>query len=238
MTRFAILIVGVGAAAPAAARADTVDELPCCTVADGHTPCAEDKNDVVGYRRCTTYGMWGASLLEPYMFIDLGANLRHFGASQRPQPVARASTPGTTDSSSSGGSRALMFDERVGVQLGHGLFLAFDFEFGDMAASQNPGPNERVFAVDGLVSLGLRGSTGPLSLQAEVAGGAMQSSYANQPELMTDPMLEGRGRVDWWLTPWLTIGGAAGASFIQRGDWMVGLYVGFHTWSYAGDHAQ
>jgi hypothetical protein len=61
------------------------------------------------------------------------------------------------------------------------------------------------------------------------------SSYPTQADMKTDGLLEARARVDVWLAPWFTIGGSVGASLIEEGSWMAGLYLGFHTWAYAGD---
>jgi hypothetical protein len=231
-TRNAIFLASVVAASPASAWADRYDGMPCCTLDDDRPPCATDSTDVVGYRRCTPYGAWGSNLREPEVFMDIGMNVRHFAQAGGPLVVARRTEPITATERS---DEAVMFDERIGVEMGRVLYLAFDFEFGDFASHDSQRASDRMLLVDGLVSLGLHGSIGPLLLRGEVAGGVMESTSVTQTDSSTDGVLEGRGRVDLWVTPWFTVGGTVGASLIHQGDWMAGLYVGFHTWSYAGD---
>src|SRR5206468_1314237 len=92
-----------------------------------------DSSDVVDYRQCPGYGTWGLNLLEPYVWIDFGLNRRHF-ASAGPTALARTTT-GTSGSTPGAintyGDDALTFDERLGVGLTRGIYLAFDFELGN-----------------------------------------------------------------------------------------------------------
>lgn len=194
-------------------------------------PCPEGESEVVGYRRCTRYGAWGTNLLDPDMFVQVGMNIRHF-ASHAPSSAARSTSP---VAGGAGGDDALMFDERIGYPITRGLFIAFDFELGNFANPDSKRTNDRDFVLDGLFSLGARGGLGPFSLGAELAGGVMQSSFPRSPNEQTDAVVEARGRAELWLAPWFTVGGAIGASLIDRGDWMAGVYLGVHTWAYAGD---
>lgn len=212
----------------ATAHADGFDTGP------QEPPCRADPDQVVGFRDCPAYGMWGRNLLEPYTFVDIGLNFRHFvPRSTAPHALARSTMPPAMSSDGRGDS-ALMFDQRLGVAFAHSLYTSFEFELGNFA---NPGTraDELDFVLDALVSVGARGRIGPLALAAELAGGVMQSSYIGDENERIQAVLEPRGRVDLWLAPWFTIGGVVGASLIDRGDWMAGFYVGFHTWSYAGD---
>jgi len=244
-TRIAHLVAGVLVAASAhVAQAEDDDDtdvatestptwstdMDLCCVNHEHPPCPDGESEVVGYRRCTRYGAWGSNLLDPDMFVQVGMNIRHFAA-HAPMSAARSTMPGTT----ARGDDALLFDERIGYPLSRGLFMAFDFELGNFANPDSKHSNDRDFVLDGLISLGARGGLGPFSLGAEIAGGVMQSSFPRQANEQTDGLLEARGRAELWLAPWFTVGGAIGASLIDRGDWMAGVYLGVHTWAYAGD---
>jgi hypothetical protein len=209
------------------------DVAPTWATADlDHPPCLENETEVVGYRRCTRYGSWGANLLDPDMFVQVGMNIRHFTGGA---PLAAARTTSPVRMPTDTGNDALMFDERIGYPLSTGIYLAFDFELGNFANSESNKANDRDFVLDGLLSLGARGGLGPFSLGAELAGGVMQSSFPRQTNEETDGIIEARGRAELWLAPWFTVGGAVGASLLDRGDWMAGLYLGVHTWAYAGD---
>ena len=207
-------------------------DLDACCVTSEHPPCVESESEVVGYRKCERYGSWGSNLLDPDMFVQVGMNMRHFAGTA---PMSSARTIGSPEKPATGGDDALMFDERIGYPLSQAFYLAFDFELGNFANSESKQTNDRDFVLDGLLSFGMRGGLGPFSLGAEVAGGVMQSSFPKQPSEQTDAIFEARGRAELWLAPWFTVGGAIGASLIDRGDWMAGLYLGVHTWAYAGD---
>jgi hypothetical protein len=241
-SRIASLFAVSATAFAVSARAEPVSEgLPCCTNENDRSPCATDSSDVVGYRHCTPYGAWGANLRDPEVFMELGTNMRHFASSAGPLSVARISTPSTSTSVASSTTHsnagpAWMFDERMGVHLNRVIYFAFDFEFGDFAGTNSPALDERVIIVDGMLSAGAHVGVGPFALRGEVAGGLMESALVSQTDMSLDPMLEARGRVDLWLSPWFTVGGVGGASLIHSGEWMAGLYIGFHTWAYAGQH--
>jgi hypothetical protein len=208
-------------------------DIDTCCVTREHPPCVDEESTVVGYRQCTRYGAWGSNLLDPDMFVQVGMNMRHF-TSSAPTAASRTAT-GTPERPRGGGDDALMFDERIGYPLTTGTYLAFDFELGNFANPESKRTDDRDFVLDGLLSLGARGGLGPFSVGAELAGGVMQSSFPKQPNEQTDAIFEARGRAELWLAPWFTVGAAIGASLIDRGDWMAGLYLGVHTWAYAGD---
>ncbi len=239
-TRIVCLVAGVLAVQPALVRADgdmhDVDQATCYEVGDNSPPCVADGTDVVGYRHCPWYGAWGSNLLDPYLFVDLGMNVRHFAPRGGMRPIsARTTMPPGSGITNSAGDDALTFDERIGYGITHGLYMAIDFELGNFADSQSTRAGQRDVVLDGLASLGIRGGLGPVALSVELSGGAMVSSYPSQNDVTTDPLLEAHARADLWLAPWFSVGGMIGASLIDRGDWVGGLYLGFHTWAYAGD---
>ena len=134
-------------------------------------PCIEDGTDVVGYRQCPRYGRWGENLLEPEVFVQVGMTFRHFAASPKPG-AARTTNPGHTKNPA--GNTAWLFDERIGTPIAGALYTAFDFELGNFDPERT---DDRGFVVDGMVSLGLHGSIGAITLAGEVAGGVMRSSF-------------------------------------------------------------
>lgn len=230
--RSALVLAGAMAAVPTIGHADDFESYACCASSDDHAPCLVEKTDVVGYRDCPGYGAWGNNLRDTYVFLDVGVTMRHYAWRGDVNGAARSTSP--VSSANEGVDEAFLFDERVGFLLTHGLYTALDFELGDISDSRPTNPGAHAIVVDGLVSLGLRGGLGPFVLRGELAGGVMAASSTTR-DLPTEGMLEARGRVDLWLSPWVTIGGAAGASLIRQGDWLVGLYIGFHTWSFGGD---
>jgi hypothetical protein len=178
-------------------------------------------------------------LLDPYVFVEVGMNARHFGPNDGgltlPHSgiaIARAAS-GTVQAS--GDNTALTFDERIGYGLTHFMYAALDFELGNFGELDTTHPNQRDLVVDGLASLGLRGGLGPIALAVEISGGAMEYSYPTDRDVKVAGMLEARGHVDLWLAPWCTLGGLIGTSLIHDGDWMAGVYIGLHSWAFAGD---
>jgi len=240
-TRIAFLVTSILATMPVpAAFADDSDseDLPCCPAGDDGRPCYVDDNDVVGYRRCDRYGAWGRNLLDPYVFFDLGMNERTFGSTATPPsvvPAARTVGPKPPTAGKGSTSTALLFDERMGFGLSRHLYGAVDFELGNFGNLDSLDTSTPDLVVDGLASLGLRGGLGPFALAAEVAGGVMEYTFAWERDGHVDGMLEARGRLDLWLSPWCSVGGVVGTSLIAQGDWMAGVYLGVHTWSYAGN---
>jgi hypothetical protein len=214
------------------ALADAPDDL---SSTDASHLCV-DGSDVVGYRQCPSYGTWGTNLLEPYVYIDFGLNRRHFNSTVRPTALARSTTVGTTPGAIDNyGDDALTFDERLGVGLTRGIYLAFDFELGNFDTFNKNQVNARDVVLDGLVAIGVRLPLGPLALSAELAGGGMAYSYQPDVDFRTTWLAEARGRAEVWLAPWFSVGAMLGTSLIQEGEWLGGIYLGFHTYAYAGD---
>jgi hypothetical protein len=197
-------------------------------------PCADD-SDVVGYRRCTPYGTWGLDLREPYAFVTAGINFRHLPALGA--PTGGRSPRGTTIGAapaSPGMSEAVTFSERLGFALPRTLYLAFDFELGNLTASGEPDTAPDIVLV-GAVALGLRGGLGPLGVSVELAAGGMAHSYAEDGDMRGAGLVEGRGRADLWLSPWFSVGGTLGTSLLDRELWLAGFHIGFHSHAFAGD---
>jgi hypothetical protein len=131
-------------------------------------------------------------------------------------------------------AEAVTFSERLGFALPQTLYLAFDFELGNLAASGEPSPAPDIVLV-GAVALGLRGGLGPLGVSVELAAGGMAHSYAEDGDMRGTGLVEGRGRADLWLTPWFSVGGTLGTSLLDREQWLAGFHIGFHSHAFAGD---
>ncbi|MDB4957405.1 MAG: hypothetical protein JWO36_4974 [Myxococcales bacterium] len=227
--RSAVLFTLALAAGARVTHAD--DDHPTRNPIPDVPPCI-DGTDVVGYERCSRYGSWGQNLLEPYMFVDLGMNVRHFAAASGPSGVAyRGTRPVTT----SGSQEAVTFDERLGVALSHALYLGLDFELGNFASLDESTSAAPDMLVAGLAAFGLRGGLGPIALAGEVAVGGMAYSFPSDKSLRTTELVEVRARGELWLSPWVTVGAQIGTSIVEKDQWIAGLYIGFHTYSYAGD---
>ena len=88
--------------------------------------------------------------------------------------------------------------------------------------------------------VGTRARAGIISAGAELALGMRSAELEDQwgTQLGTvdsmAPMVEGRGRIDLWLSPQLTIGGIAGIDLSQSRDVSAGLMLGFHWGNYDG----
>jgi hypothetical protein len=200
--------------------------------------CVDPNSDVVGYRACPQYGSWGENLLAPYVFVEIGANLWHFSGPGTSGPAATPrSTTSTSTSTSTAAmtnnieshSRMLTYDERVGVGIPLGFYIAFDFELGAYSDGTSPSSS-------GLIALASPGwhhrFFGRLTLAAELSGGVRAFSPNNAANLTTDGMFLARGRAQVWITPWFTIGGSAGVSLLRDGGWVTGVELGFHTRAY------
>lgn len=222
--------------APHVARADVaVDDDDEDTL----TPCRH--TGVIGHDGCR-FGTWGANLREPYLFVDFGLTLRHFAPVAMPIVAARIGGAATMSSGAvagggtgTGGSRdqTLEFDERLGVGIGHGLYLALDLELGNFMWSRGDDGRDVMLAASG--AFGLRIGLGPIALSAEIAGGGMAYSWPSSTSFATAPLVEARGRAELWISPWITIGAVGGTSVLRRDEYLVGGFVGFHTHAYAGD---
>lgn len=229
MRRLALLVLVASSSLVHADDADVViADRPLSDTSYSPPQCVDD-TDVVGYRKCPTYGVWGENLLAPYVFVDLGVNTWHFTTpGDAPSSTARSVSSASSSmmSPASNKSRMLTYDERVGVGMRYGLYVAFDFELGAFASQ--PATSSGLLA---LVSAGIEHRLGPITLGAEVTGGVLAYSPANSTALDSERVLEGRARGDFWLTPWLTLSGVVGTSLISDG-WMAGAAFGFHTHAY------
>ena len=139
------------------------------------------------------------------------------------------------------------------VPLRHNLYLGAELDAGHLTGDiatpavfrttgGEMGPTSAVQGTFGAVRvvLGMRGRAGIISAGAELAAGFHRAELqdANGLEVAvveaTSTMIEGRGRLDLWLTPKLTIGGIAAVDLGQPRDVSAGLMLGFHFGDYDG----
>jgi hypothetical protein len=152
---------------------------------------------------------------DPYVFDAVGVELWHFAAPS-PASVAR-----TTASPAAAGRRIAAYEERIGVGMSDGPYVAFDFGLGAFAAEP-----ETFSATFVLASSGMQYRLGPVSVAAELtAGAAVSSEIAG---VHTALVLDPRGRVGVAISPVLAIDGVAGASLVGDG-WMAGIAVEIHS---------
>jgi hypothetical protein len=92
--------------------------------------------------------------------------------------------------------------------------------------------------------LGARAAVGPLTVSAEVLGGArihrteVTSEYGacitTDSDHSVTAALEARGRVDAWLSPWLTVGVFAGRDLRAENTHLVGISLAGHLRAFDG----
>ena len=150
---------------------------------------------------------------DPYVFDAVGFDLWHFAA---PTPAAEARTM-SAGATTSDGRRIASFDERIGVGMPDGPYIALDFELGAFAAEP-----ETFSATFVLASSGMQHRFGPVTIAAELTAGTAVSSEIDG--IHTALVLDPRGRVAVAISPALAIGAVVGASLVGDG-WMAGISV-------------
>jgi hypothetical protein len=236
-----------------------------------HAPVEDDKcydepGDITGYRTCTKFGEWATNTRLPHLFVEVGMNMRHFGNSlaDTTQSVTHGSEtfqyrvvmpagPGVRNIDT-----AITSDARVGVGLGHGMYVALDGELGgltdparagtEMMTTGTYGSPEIAQGTDMMMAgtgvFGARGTTKHGAFGVEMAAGARSVRYAfdsayhdcNQTNTITTTkgIVEARARGELWLGPWITAGATIGTSVIEQGDWLAGVYLGVHSQAFGG----
>lgn len=203
-------------------------------LAEPEDGCVVD-TDVVGYRQCPRYGVWGAALESPYVSVHVGLTLRHLPRADTPSRAlaARSVTEEPLQPQASADT-SLGFVERVTVAIARRVYLGFEAEFGDLDLRESD-PGTQHLVAGGVGLGGLQGGIGIGVLGVEVAGGG--HVFDTDGEIggsRVTGVLEVRGRLDLWLGPWVTIGGTLGTSLIEQGNWMAGVSFGVHSQSFGG----
>lgn len=223
-------------------------------------PACEDSSDVVGYRRCTSYGAgWAipehlpALALELSSWtarvdladVDVGGSVHHSFGDDYNYRVVGADLGG---SALANGLKLRVVGHHRGLYLGvEGAVahLGADRRTTPMATSD--GLTQMTSSADTLVMggavVGIARGYGRVALGAELMGGARgvvveaQSARGACETTATSvaghAVLEGRVRADVWLTPWITVGGYAGKGLVD-GQASAGLSLGGHLRAFDG----
>jgi hypothetical protein len=176
--------------------------------------------------------MWGAALEDPYVAIRVGFHVRRLPRPPAPEPRAAARSTSGATIAPTGSDTSYTIAETISIATSRVSFIGFEVEISPNAA-QNPAPGARAYAAGAQLLLGLHGGTHRFGVATELAGGirVVETDLTDNGE---QGVLEARAHADLWLTPWFTIGGLAGTSLLERGDWLIGIQLGLHTYSYAG----
>ena len=220
----------------------------------GGSGCSE-VSDVVGYQRCGHFGDgWAgrAGLLPFTAEVGFFSRQLHTGMSARgvmahdTGSFAYQVTPeedlGTAAGAALRLALALPAHVYVGteVELG-GLVSGARADVAMTGAGDGPGPSmtahESLYMAAGGVA-GVRGRLGPAVLAAEVVAGvrdvslSVDSSYGactlSDTHHRTAGFVEPRVKLDFWLSPWITVAGFAGSELDGQSR-MVGASVAFHV---------
>lgn len=183
-------------------------------IAEAHHHCHEVSH-VVGHRTCTRFAMWSGG---PSLWYDLGAAALRFDADN---------------------ARVDAIVGRVRSQMGFGRGIYFGSEIDVGSITSNP-PLADVVArttmtdpasgivAQGKVIGGFHTGAGSLTLASDLAFGVRMASFAPALPIDTAILLEVRGKVDFWLTPFVTLGVGTGVNVLDHHDITVAMTVGFH----------
>lgn len=240
-------VVSAAADAPSASTDDP--DATCSDAASdvhGHRRCSK----FGGWGRAADRSPWfiEAGVVVRGFASPLGERddtLSHDGRQFVYRVVGPAARPGRT------ATIAAVVQGRVGRAVGHGLFVAADAEIGavggaaappEMISSSELGrPDIReagVTATSGLAVAGWRGQADNLTLGLELAGGFRALTYHFDSSFRACettasitawmPVLEGRARAAYRVSPDLAIGATGGKSAIDDA-WLAGVFVSVHS---------
>lgn len=223
-------------------------------------PACEDSSDVVGYRRCSSYGSrWAIPEHLPALALELsswtaridladveaGGTVHHSFGDDYNYRVVGADLGGS----------ALANGLKLRL-VGHhrGLYLGVEGAVGHLGADRRTTPmatsdglTAMTSSADTLVMggavLGIDRGYGRVSLGAEVMGGARGvvveaksvrgACETTDTTVVGHAVVEGRVRADVWLTPWITAGAYAGKDVLD-GQTSAGLSLGGHLRAFDG----
>ena len=223
-------------------------------------PACYDSSDVVGYRRCSSYGSrWAIPEHLPALALELtswtaridladveaGGTVHHsFGDDYNYRVVGRD----LGGSALANGLKLRLVGHHRGLYLGvEGAVahLGADRRTTQMATSD--GITAMTSSADTLVMggavLGIDRGYGRVSLGAELMGGARGvvveaesdrgACQSTDTTVVGHAVVEGRVRADVWLTPWITVGAYAGKDVLD-GQASAGLSLGGHLRAFDG----
>jgi len=227
------------------------------------TPACHDTTDVVGYRECTRFGTWAQNLKVPRMIVQLVTTMRATPslAGDRSGTFAHGAESfayRTVAAPEAGRDHQVVTGVRIGVGLPHGMFVAVEGEGGSIVAPAGARPEMTSSGTFGTPTIsqgtgiafnaaavaGVQRRLGLGRVGVELAGGVRTAHYSFQSsyhlcETATNvsaaaPLVEARVSYERWLSPFISAGATVGASVVDRGSWMGGLQLGFHTRAFGG----
>jgi hypothetical protein len=153
--------------------------------------------------------------------FEVGVNTRHFAAAN-PSDVAFRSME--EPDPELGGGTAVTSSLRFTSKRRYNTFFGVEGEAGQLVGYQY----SNIAGAYGVA--GARNDIGRLRIGAELVAGRRWVRYhivgpSDDSKMIAEPRL----RADLWLTPRLTLGGAAGATLGDRSVWMAGVYLGLHS---------
>lgn len=195
-----------------------------------------DPNPIAEHPAAIRDGAWMRSPNAPHAVVDVGTYMRHFAD---PGITRGLSAPIRLGLVGTGVDHGVSGVIRAGFSSRH-LYGLAELELGGLTE----GPDKDMATLDlaetsfGYAGVfGLAEPIGRSRVAIEGAFGARTVVYTvdnGSSASATAPVVEARVRAETWLTPYMTVGGIAGASVIDRSDWMAGVTVGFHTLAYGG----
>jgi len=253
---------GGGGSSSSSSSSSDSDSSYSSSDSSSSTPVCRDTTDVVGYRECTRFGTWGSNLKIPALIVQLGTAVRSApslapsdtGSFQHEDESFAYRTIAPPDAEI---ERQLVMTLRMGVGIGRSIYTAIDLEAGPIVsgptatAISSSGTygtptvtQSRGFAFNAAAVVGVAHRIGNGRLGVEAAGGVRAASYTIESTYFhcetstmvsgAAPLLEARTSYELWLSPFVSAGAMLGASVIDRGAWMGGINIGFHSRAFGG----
>lgn len=160
---------------------------------------------------------------EPPVHFEVGFNTRHFVAVDGDDNTALR---GEVSDPSREANTALTLDLRFTRWLPRNLYFGVEGEIGKLDAFDH----SNLAGAYGL--FGARGDIGFAQLFVEMAAGQRKVRYSDGMEDAARLIAEPRARMEVWLGPRVTLGGALGTTLGGRDVWMAGIYIGVHSLEY------
>ena len=160
---------------------------------------------------------------EPPVHFEVGFNTRHFTAVEGEKDAAFR---GEVSDPSTEANTAVSIDLRFTRWLPRNLYFGVEGEIGKLDAFDH----SNLAGAYGL--FGARGDIGFAQLFVEMAAGQRKVRFGNGFEEEAKLIAEPRVRMEMWVGPRVTLGGALGTTLGGRDVWMAGIYIGVHSLEY------
>jgi len=169
------------------------------------------------------------------MYISLGMNLRRLPrATPPPAMAASRSTNGTTMPPAAAGSdTSYTVSEQLAIATSPFSYAGIEAELAPTFAD-NVAPGTRTYVAGAQLLFGIHFGGRALNFAGELAGGGRFVDTAFVNTAGEEWTLEARARGDLWLTPWVTFGATLGTSLLDRDEWVTGIHLAVHSYSYGG----